>query len=51
MQLQGNRYTIKEKFIYVLNNTDMLAERIRELTTIQEVTEVTSEKVVCWANE
>ena len=31
------------------NDTDMLAEIIRELTKIQENTEVTSEKVLHWA--
>ena len=35
---------LKEQFIHGLNDTDMLAEIFRELTKIQEKTEITSEK-------
>ena len=34
---------LKEKFIHSLSDTDMLAEIIRELTKIQENTQITSE--------
>ena len=40
---------LKEQFIHNQNDTDMLAELIRGLTKIQENTEITSEKVLCWA--
>ena len=40
---------LKEQFMHSLNDTDMLSEIIWELTKIQENTEVTSEKVLCWA--
>ena len=40
---------LKEQFIHSLNDTDMLAEIIRELIKIHEDSEVTSEKVLCWA--
>ena len=40
---------LKEQFIYGINDTDMLAEIIRELTKIHRNTEITSENVLCWA--
>ena len=40
---------LKEQFIHSLNDTDMLAEIIRELTKIQENTEIMSENMLCWA--
>ena len=40
---------LKEQFIHSLNDTDMLGEIIRELTKIHEITEITSENVLCWA--
>ena len=40
---------LKEHSIYGLNDTDMLAEIIMELTKVEENTEITSEKVLCRA--
>ena len=40
---------LNEQFIHGLNETDILAEIIRELTKIQENTEIMSENVLCWA--
>ena len=37
---------LKEQFIHSLSDTDMLAEIIRELTKIQENTEITSENML-----
>ena len=37
---------LKEQFIHNLNDTEMLAEIIRELTKTHEDTEVTNEKVL-----
>ena len=36
---------LKEQFIHRLNDPDMLAEIIMELTKVKENTEITSEKV------
>ena len=38
----------KEQFIHGLNDTDLLAEIIQELTIIHENTEITSENVLPW---
>ena len=35
---------LKEQFIHSLNDTEMLAEILRELTKIQENTQITSQK-------
>ena len=40
---------LKEQFIHGLNDTDISAEIIRQLTKIHEDTEVTDGKVVSWA--
>ena len=40
---------VKEQFIHVLNDTDMLAEIIRELTKAKESADKTSEQVLGWA--
>ena len=40
---------LNEQFIHSLNDTDMLAEIVIELTKIHENTEVTSVKVLYWA--
>ena len=40
---------LKEQFMHGINDTDMLGEIIRELTKIQENTEITSENMLCWA--
>ena len=40
---------LKEQFIHGLNDTNMLAEIIKELTEIQENTEIISENMLCWA--
>ena len=39
---------LKKQFIHRLNDTDMLAEIIMELTKVKENTEVTSGNVVCY---
>ena len=39
---------LREQFIHSLNDTDMLAEIIRELREIQENTKIMSENVLCW---
>ena len=40
---------LKEQFIHGLNDNDMLAEIIRELTKAEKNTAVTSEQVLVWA--
>ena len=42
---------LKDQFIHGLNNTDMLAKIIMDLTKVKENMEVTSEKLLCWAKE
>ena len=42
---------LKEQFIHRLNDTDILAEIIMEVTKIEETTEITSEKILCLANK
>ena len=40
---------LKEQFMHRLNDSDMLAEIIKELTQTDENTHVTSEQVLAWA--
>ena len=42
---------LKEQFIHELNDGDMLADLIRELTTTNENMLVTSEQVLVWETE
>ena len=42
---------LNEQFIHGLNDNDMLAEIIRELTTAEESTAVTSEQLLVWEKE
>ena len=40
---------LMEQFIHGLNDTDVLEEIIMEFTKFEENTEITTEKVLCWA--
>ena len=40
---------LKKQFIHGLNDSDILGEITRELTKIQENSEITSENLFCWA--
>ena len=40
---------LKEQFVHGLNNNDMLTEIIRELTTAEESTDITSVHILGWA--
>ena len=48
MQLQGNRKKIKRTVYSWVNDTDMLVGIIIELTKIEDIAQVTREKVLCW---
>ena len=44
-------WQLKEQFIHRLNDNDMLAEIIREITKAEENTPVTSEQVLVWTKK
>ena len=48
MQLQEIDRQLKEHFIHGLNDEEMLAEIIRELTKCEEDNTIHSEKVLTW---